>query len=200
MTILNISALPLDLIWNEGTDGEFSLADAMSDVVPSIRQLMFDGVLADSKSFGFALANPMAILRADWNDPFKLIAMVFHYGPEGPRYAANACRKIRAAAREGKDTETLRFSPGNRFVEPVKSAEEDGTFLWGDFPFGGATFVPTPRRTLLTAVSTFPEEQDPLASRLIGSHLGLAMFKSDEIAAGRDGSIKEALIAMGLAA
>lgn len=180
MTALDVHSLPHNIIWNTNTDAAVALQPVVKGLSPAITRLMEAGVIATRESFGFALKNPDSDGTLVWDDPQKLIGLVVYWGPEGPRYAANACRKIRAAAREGQDTELLRRFRVEQFREIVESVEDDGTFTWGDFPYDGATYTEVQGRTLLGAVSAFPKEQDPVVARLITGFLGLAMFNSDQ--------------------
>lgn len=179
MTTLNIGSLPAELVWNPRTRGAVSLELVAGKVKSSIFTMMESGAIAQRDSFGFALATPDIKLADVWDDPEKLIAMVAFWGPEGPRFAANACRKIRAAARENMDTETIRRDHPYLFLDSVASVEEDGTFTWGDFPYDGAAFTEVQGRRLLGAVSAFPKEEDPIIARLFTGFIGLAMYISD---------------------
>jgi hypothetical protein len=152
----------------------------MQSVFPSIQTMMAEGVLTRKESFGFALANPAADLSRVWNIPSKLIAFAYAYGPEGDYYVANAVRKLRAAARTGKDTQELRLYYPHRFANVVEKKEPDGSFEWGDFPFDGAVHVYPVGRHLLGAVSALPKEEDPVAASLITNAIGLAMWHADQ--------------------
>lgn len=181
MSTLDIATLPRRLTWNGGTKAAIDLGSTALGMQRVIELMMADGQLTKKDSFGFALANPAAVLSEVWDDPGQLIAMVMYWGPEGPRYAANACRKLRPSARSGQDSETLRREHPELFREPIESVEADGTFMWGDFPYGGATYLTVEGHLLLGAVSALPQEEDPVASRLILGIVGLAMHRSDNL-------------------
>ncbi len=180
MTNLDVFALPQSTIYNHDTPAGSSLEKTVRDMRPTIEQMMADGIIAQRDSFGYALARPVANYRDHWDDPAALIGLAVWWGPEGPRYAANACRKIRAAARLGMDTEAIRIHQPEAFRDLVESVEESGHFKWGDFPYDGATYLEVQDRLLLGAVSAYPKEQDPLVSRLVTGRCGLVMFESDK--------------------
>ena len=180
MTNLDMSALPSATIYNNDTPAGVSLEKTVRDMRPAIEQMMADGIVAQRDSFGYALARPATNYTRHWNNPDTLIGLVVWWGSEGPRYAANACRKIRASARLGKDTESIRIHQPEKFRDVIESVDDDGNFRGGDFPYDGATFVKVQDRLLLGAVSAYPKEQDPLVSRLVTGHIGLVMFESDK--------------------
>lgn len=183
MTTLDIHALPLNPIWNSGTSAATALEPIVRGLKPTIDTMMATNVIDPRDSFGFALATPDIDLREVWDDPTELIAMVVYWGVDGPKYAANAVRKIRAAAREGTDSEDLRRAADAgdyEFDHPVVSVNDDGTLEWGDFPFDGAAYTQVQGRLLLGAVSALPKEQDPVVARLITGILGLHMHESDQ--------------------
>jgi hypothetical protein len=180
MTNLDMTSLPTLLIWNPGTEAGVDLAEVALEMRPTIERMMFDGIIEERESFGFALARPMPRYSDHWDHPSVLVALVVHWGPEGPRYAANACRKLRAAAREGMDTESIRLHYPLKFRDVVESQNADGSFPWGDFPYDGAAYVEVQGCRLLGAVSAYPKEQDPMVARFMTNRIGLIMFESDK--------------------
>lgn len=180
---LHITAIPRRFTWNGGTPAAIDLGATVLGMQRVIELMMADGQLTQKDSFGFAMANPTVVLGDVWDDPSKLIAMVMYWGPDGLKYAANACRKIRPSARTGQDSETLRREHPELFRDNVESVEADGTFAWGDFPYGGATYLTVEGHLLLGAVSALPQVEDPIASRLLTGMAGLAMHRSDKMLA-----------------
>jgi hypothetical protein len=178
---LDITALPTQLVWNPQTNAAVDLGKVALELRGVIEHMMEDDIIAERESFGYALARQMPFWSGDLNDPQRLISLVVYWGPEGLRYAANACRKIRAAAREEMDTESIRINHPNRFSDIVASVDDEGNFPWGDFPYDGAAYVEVQGQTLLGAVSAYPKEQDPMVARLVTNHIGLAMFESDRM-------------------
>jgi hypothetical protein len=179
-THLDIHSLPLHLTWNPGTAAATSVSAIMNGLEPIISLMMAKSIITSKPSFGFALATPDIDLTEVWDDPRQLIALVAYWGPEGPRYAANACRKLRPAAREGVDTEVLRREHPEAFRDIVESKEGDTAFPWGDFPWDGAAYTEVQGRRLLGAVSALPKEEDPIVARLITGLMGHIMFTSDQ--------------------
>jgi hypothetical protein len=178
--LLDIDSLPRALTWNPATPAATSVSAIFSGLEPTIKTMMAESVITSKSSFGFALATPDIDLTEVWDDPRKLIAFVAYWGPEGPRYAANACRKLRPAAREGVDTEILRRERPEAFRDIVESNEGDTAFPWGDFPWDGAAFTTVQGRPLLGAVSALPKEEDPIVARFITGVMGHLMFTSDQ--------------------
>lgn len=178
---LDMRLLPTSCSWNADTRAATPLEKVVIDLKPTIERMMADDIIAKRDSFGFALASPGlgSALYSAWDNPTALIGLVVWWGPEGPRYAANACRKLRPAARESMDTEVIRRSDPYLFSDIIPSIDEGGNFPWGDFPFDGATYVNVQGRDLLGAVSAFPKEQDPMIARLVTSRIGLAIHYSD---------------------
>lgn len=188
--LLDLDALPRRLVWNETNAGAVSLHHHFGKLNNLLTYMQNYGLVDAKDSFGFAMGNPdpNVNLAQVWDDPQQLVGLVHHFGPEGERYAANAVRKLRAAAREGVDTEILRIEAdelgtGGRFRDTVESNAGDTVFAWGDFPFDGAVWLTVQGITLPFAVSAFPKEQDPGVARLYGNHLALAMHYSNQLAA-----------------
>jgi len=181
-TLLDVSSLPRQLVWSPDTTAQVNLGGTVHSLRNTIDEMMRAGVIDTRESFGFALATPDIDLTEVWDDPTKLIGLVVGWGPDADRYIANACRKIRPAAREGMDSEFLRMARKEQFCDVVESVEDDGSFAWGDFPYDGAAYTGVQGRVLLGAVSAFPKEQDPIVARLITGFIGHAMFKSDLLA------------------
>lgn len=187
-TMLDVAALPRELVWNETNAGAVALHRLFDKLDDALQNMMDLGLIKHNASFGFAMGNPNANLAEVWDDPLQLVGLVHYYGPEGERYAANAVRKLRPAARENVDTEVLRIEAeltrsDGRFRDIVGNKEGDTEFPWGDFPYDGATFLTVQGRTLPYAASAFPKEQDPGVARLYGNQIALAMHASDLLAA-----------------
>jgi hypothetical protein len=73
----------------------------------------------------------------------------------------------------------LRQSEPHSFEQVVAQQEEDGSFRWGDFPWGGATFVTVGKHILPCAVSALKEVEDDAAAKAIAGHVGATMLKLD---------------------
>jgi hypothetical protein len=145
----------------------------------AVESLQHTGLLAtinskgmDVDSVGFAMTNPSLSfeqVRELWNSPYELIYMVGGYGPNRDQYVANGVRKLRPAARRGKPTLELNMFEPDSFIDKVESVDSDGRFLWGDFPWGGAVWIPLSNgKGFWIAVSAFKQDEDQLASYLYG--------------------------------
>lgn len=169
--------------------GPEGLRVSLSEIVETLRYTLVDYLDAQGKiryngSFGFAMADPALGLTYDlagtWDDPREMTLFVAGWGPERERYCANAVRKLRAAARNGVDT--LDLVTGNYeepFCDIVESpANEDGTYPWGDFPYGGAVFVGFNDKLLLGAVSGLRQEEDHALAGVILHLIGLQLFRA----------------------
>lgn len=180
---LDIEAFPKQYdYWCERTKSNLNLPSSVYNLQSTIELMMQQGILARRDSFGFAMADFTLDYEEHWDSPETLIAFVAFWGPKGRRCAANAIRKIRPAAREGMDTQFMRLSYPELFCDQVESEEEDGTFTWGDFPYDGAVHLNVMGRKLLGACSTFPKEQDPIATCLALGVVGLDMHNADQLA------------------
>lgn len=128
-------------------------------------------------SFGFAMADPWRDYYSAWNSPYELVWFVGGWGPERDRYIANAVRKLRASARTQYNTLELRLRASELFRGAVESQEPDGAFAWGDYPWGGAVFLPFGGVTLLGAVSGLSEDEDAAIAAAILGLVGSQMHK-----------------------
>ncbi len=61
----------------------------------------------------------------------------------------------------------LRFDTSGFFLDKIESQNADGTFPWGDYPWGGAVAVTMGVLMLVGAVSCLSEIEDDLVARLI---------------------------------
>jgi hypothetical protein len=136
-------------------------------------------LLRPHTSLGFVIGRPGVSLEAlstlANDDPYGPIWFAGGYGPEQPRFTANAFRKLWAACLEGRDTLDLATDPNFTFIQPVESQEPDGRFRMGSFPWGGAVIVHMAGLIIPAAVSAlYQEEDDALAAygaRLTGAQI-----------------------------
>lgn len=172
---------------NYGRGGQaVTLAPIVHRFGGALEVMARDGLVKPTPSFGFAMANPAygdlsrscgeCYDKAPYDDPYQLAWLVVQWGPDGSRYAANAVRKLRPAARERADTLTLRLDGSRDFADRVDSQTADGQLLWGDFPWGGARYTRVGGRVLLTAVSCYSELEDHTVAGLLAGALGAAMI------------------------
>ncbi|PLS80849.1 hypothetical protein CYG49_03730 [Candidatus Saccharibacteria bacterium] len=171
------------------TIGPFGQRISMSGIVETLQYTLVTNMAAQGQihyngSFGFAMADPGLHSEYDtrkvWDDPYKLTWFVAGWGPERERYCANAVRKLRPAARNGIDTLDLvtgNYLPFQGVVE--SQPNQDGLYPWGDFPWGGATFVGFDDKLLLGAVSGLRQEEDHALAGVILNLVGLQLFRAD---------------------
>ena len=171
---LDVATLP-----REAIHGGFDLAEVALSMRAGIDELVRHGVVRPHASFGYAAGLPRrhAGPVPNWDDPTQLVWFVGGWGPELERYVANAVRKLRALFRTGKDTLELRINDPDAFQDIVASAEEDGSFEWGDFPFGGATFVHSGEIFIPMSVSCLREVEDDAVAKALGGMVGAQMLK-----------------------
>lgn len=142
------------------------------------------GLIKENDSFGFAMLEPMAgdvdWPVEHWDQPEQYVWFAGGWGPDRERYIANAVRKLRPLVRqvdgdiEELGTLGMRVNGSDDFFrDVVESQEPDGSFAWGDFPWGGATLVPygndvgTNGLILAGACSAFTEIEDDTVTKLV---------------------------------
>ena len=139
-------------------------------------------------SFGYAVTYPNASAK-DFNNPEKFLLLVGGWGPQWERYAANAVRKIRPVLRSRVDSlwltvNKLSGAMPDAFDDEVASANADGTFSWGDFPYGGAYTVDLIDETeVIVAVSCLAQEEDDTASRFVGGIVNQTLVRAHNLLA-----------------
>lgn len=176
MKLLDVSRLPANALY--GPDGnQIDLASIVTRLRPAVYEMGRRELIKPVKSFGFAMAHPLGTENVDWKNPYEFIWFVAGWGKDGERYIANAVRKLRATLRTGKATLVLREEGGKAFKKRVKSAEPDGSFKWGDFPWGGAVLTGVGGIVLPSAVSCLLEVEDHATALLGGGLVGGEMLK-----------------------
>jgi hypothetical protein len=173
MTTLDVTTLPDTFEYQH-----FQLADLIDTIKPTVEFWSELGVVRKVDSFGFAVSitSPnLEVTEDHWDHPESYVTFVGGWGEERDRYIANAVRKMRASIRTGLDTLHM-VGGGSEFREIVASQAEDGSFAWGDFPYGGATFVNFGNYEILVAVSALTQEEDDLVAGFIGKLIGNAMY------------------------
>jgi hypothetical protein len=168
---LDVTRLPRQSLYQ----GSINLASVVWGLRTTIDEWAASELVKPNDSFGFAMAN--ADKASSWDDPYAFVDFVVGWGPQADRYIANAVRKLRAALRTTLDTLFIRINNPDNFRDVVESQEADGSFAWGDFPCGGATFVRVGDLFLPCAVSALKEVEDDAAAKSIGGHVGAMMLK-----------------------
>jgi hypothetical protein len=128
------------------------------------------GCARSTPSFGLVALSPKFAgqYSSVWSSPSQLMegGMVLGWGPEWRRYVANALRKCRAVAREGLDSLYIANHEPSRFRDPVEEFDDNGEFLDGDFPWGGAVTMGSGPEEYIVGVSSLTQEEDDLVARL----------------------------------
>jgi hypothetical protein len=183
---LDISRLPREAMY-AGPDGaQINLASRGWDLAEALRDLAQHGYIKQNDSFGFAVGHPMGsksdrMSFNDWDDPYKFVWFVGGWGPQVNRYIANAVRKMRPLLREGTDTLSMRLHTPERFRDEVESENSDGSFSWGDFPWGGANFTEVNGLSLPCATSALLQVEDHMASQVFGGLVGMDILKTQYV-------------------
>ena len=178
---LDVSRFPTECLY--GAPGKkCNLATLMEPIWTYVNHLasLESPLVEDNLSFGFAMANPWTVsfrYGMAWNNPYELVWFVGGWGPERERYIANAVRKLRPAARTGRDTLELRHHSSGLFRDMVDSHEEDGSFAWGDYPYGGAVYLSFEGVKLLGSVSGLSEDEDAAIAAAVLGLVGSQMYK-----------------------
>lgn len=177
-TVLEPRTFPTERLY-EGTEDDVELAAVLADLSATVHTLNHSGLVKKVTSFGFAMANPIdALVRDRWNEPNEFLYIVCGWGMDGPRYTANAVRKLRPALRLGRDTLDIQRNDPGSFLDPVDSQTDDGKLLWGDFPWGGAVRLPYGGHDYYAAVSCFTAEEDHAVAAML---LALVLQRMEKV-------------------
>lgn len=181
--LLDVSNLPGGRVYTmkPGYDVDFG-AIFDDQLRPVIEHMMTVGLITKTESFGFAMAEPDRGYRNQtWDDPSQLVWMTAGWGPEKDRYVANAARKLRVASRLKIDSIEVRELD---IKTPVESQEPDGTYAWGDFPYGGAVWVKNAfvsNVLFLSSVSALTQQEDDVIASMIPQVFGLEIYKANHV-------------------
>ena len=175
---LDVSILHRKALYSIGNNSCW-LENIVSSAKESIRQLASATLIKANNSFGFALGDAVQETnQKNWDNPYEFVWFVTGWGPDANRYIANAVRKLRPALRTGNDTLWLRQNAPHLFQDIVESKQGDANpFEWGDFPWGGATFVEVGDLILPCAVSALKEVEDDAVAKLLGGLIGATILK-----------------------
>jgi hypothetical protein len=174
---LDVSRLPREALVGEGST-QINLASVLLGLRVQMEDMARCDLIKANMSFGFAAAKPVpksisalhdwTSYKWNWDDPYDFTWFVAGWGPESSRYIANAVRKLRAALRKHMDTLQLRMEYPDAFQDVVGSVDDDGNFVWGDYPYGGAVFVPGGDMVYPCSCSALLEVQDHAMSMTAG--------------------------------
>ena len=194
--LLDVSALPFEQTFIREDNTPIDMREFLDQYYDVAQLFIATGLVKPHESFGFAMEAPRLIKdgfgRVEWNDPEKFVWFVGGWGPDRDRFIANAVRKMRPLLRSFLDktwdgpafmaapsTLAIRMEIPDYFCSKVRSRNQDGTFSWGDFPYGGAVSVPMGRYLFNGAVSCMTEIEDDLIARLILGGLGKQVILGD---------------------
>jgi len=173
---LDIRTLPCELTRTFKDDSTFDVEQFTATISKAIAALAEGGVIKQA-SFGFAFGVPMAVDEYDlsdhWDDPAKFVWCVGGWGAGSSKYVANAARKMRPMLRSYAES-SLEMYHGfpEDFRDKVDSRQDDGSFAWGDFPWGGGVRVPMCGMIFTCAVSGFSQAEDHAVALLLAGLLG----------------------------
>lgn len=174
---LDVSRLPRHADYGP-TGDQVDMADVVLRSRTALTALKNRLLLKRNDSFGFAAALPGEQGNHSWKDPYHFTWFVVGWGPQGDKYIANAVRKLRPVLRTEMSTLELRVR-NKGFKKRVDSQESDGSFKWGDFPWGGGVLVPVANLVIPCAVSCFAEVEDHAIALMAGGLIGSEMLKRD---------------------
>lgn len=181
---LNIDEFPFDREFSFQDGPSVDLGRILFNTRPLIEYMGSQWFIKENPSFGFAMTKPLWEDEPDnyestWNDPHEFVWLVGGWGPDRDRYIANAIRKLRPLLRYAElSTLDMHFYRPDQFKDPVESREQDGSFKWGDFPYGGAVYVQLGDISLHGACSAFTQIQDDMVTRVILTHMGEKILES----------------------
>ncbi len=187
--LLDVSKLPTKQVIACDDDTEIDMEKFLAGHYDDVMALIDRDRIGSSDSFGFAMASPQtscSTFHESWDDPSKLVWFVGGWGPNRDRYIANAARKLRALARPMRrtcweSTLEIRMSNPDHFQEVVETQNNDGTFSWGDFPYGGAASLRLGNLWLAGACSAFSQVEDQIVTSLILGNLAKKIIVGNKL-------------------
>lgn len=178
-----ISAFPTTYL-HDGPNHSVDIADLVDEIKTVVEFLASQGIVKETESFGFAVAfDGFVGDPIDPDDPSEYVGFVGGWGPDKDRYIANAVRKLRVTLEIEDDSMNITHTGGNDDYNGVKSAEDDGSFLWGNFPWGGSTYTAFGKYEILVSVSALKQDEDDLVAGYIGKRIGMAYSRADDTSA-----------------
>ena len=192
--LLDVSSMPFDQVYTCQDGSEINLGEFLDSHYDAIQALAAAGLIKANESFGFAMLRPTLvedyIATNSWDKPEEFVWFVGGWGPDRDRYIANAIRKLRPlfrltlSALEGDQLFTtldIRFWRPSYFEDVVEQMNDDGTFPWGDFPWGGAVSESFGEMWLIGAVSCLTEIEDDFIAKLILGGLGKLIVTGNKL-------------------
>lgn len=177
---VEVDKLPFEQSYKCKNGSIVNLREQLEALKTSINVLGSSGNIGQTKSLGFAMAEPTWYTNYNpnnWDDYMRFVWFVGGWGQDRDMFIANAVRKLRPMLRTQTDTLMIRhFRYLQDFVDPVDQIDADGNFPWGDFPWGGAVSLLMGGFYFGGAVSCFDDDVDDnivatLAVGIIGKNI-----------------------------
>lgn len=180
MRTLDVMALPFNQTYvTDDGKSSLDLQEFLLKFKEGITALVSAGLVTlEAGSLGFAFAAPVWEHNDGpeslWDEPDEFVWFVNGWGDDKITLIANAVRKLRPLLRESVLTDTtleMKELYSLHFKDVVGSVEEDGTYVWGDFPWGGAVVVQVCELIMYCAVSGATQVQDHAIAHLVSTLL-----------------------------
>ena len=186
---MDVSIFPTELTYECSDGSVIDYASVLAKLRSVIETMQISGLFRRSNTFGLAISRPYwegedADCTTFRNNPETHVGFVGGWGEKRDQCIANAVRKMRPLYRGTAATSTLDMLPFDEdFKDVVKSIEDDGTFLWGDFPFGGAVWVIVNDVAYRVSVSGLHQIDDHAAAVLYGTTVSKMVLIGDGLLA-----------------
>jgi len=183
-SLLDVTTMPSRQTYACKDGTEIDLRELLEGHWDGVQSLASSGLIKPNESFGFAMMapaiDPGPAPEGLWDKPEEFVWFVGGWGPQRDRYIANAIRKIRPLVRTGYGSSLeMRFYAQGLFEDKVESSDADGSYPWGDFPWGGAVEAMYGNLSLTGAVSCLTEIEDDTIVRLILGCVAQRIIKGD---------------------
>lgn len=191
---LDVTTLPFDQAYTCKDGSKIDMCELLDQHYEAVQALAATGLIKANDSFGFAMLAPVTEDNIDmmdveefWDKPEQFVWFVGGWGSKRDVYIANAVRKLRAIIRcqqynqvDALSTLDLHMMEPAFFRDTVDDQNEDGTYPWGDFPWGGAVVMPYGDDLgLAAAVSCLTEIEDDTVARLIIGNIAKKIILGD---------------------
>ena len=186
---MDVSIFPSELTYECGDGSIIDFASVLAKLRSVIEIMEISGLFRRSDTFGLAISRPYfegeeADCTTFQDNPETHVAFVGGWGEKQDQCIANAVRKMRPLYRGPVATSTLDMRLFDEdFEDVVKSIEDDGTFLWGDFPYGGAVWVIVGDVAYCVSVSGLHQVDDHAAAVLYGTTVSKKVLIGDGLLA-----------------
>lgn len=178
---LDVSILPHDQQLVNDDKSVIDMRTFIEQARPAIEALMNTGLITKTSCLGVAFTMPLIFDQHEdtekaWDDPSTFVWFVGGWGDDPNKlteHQANAVRMLRPLLRERyESTLLMRDDHPQAFRDKVGAVEVDGTFLWGDYPRGGAVCEDVFSAYICCAVSGLSEAEDHAVALMLAGLLG----------------------------